>query len=89
MPNTLHTPAIPDDDRIFNRPQADGTYRPLSEFFDREPGKDFDLLTMTRANVEEVFTMYRRLWGYAMPEDVHLEYIMQGEHLLDETQVGT
>ena len=28
----------PQDPRIFNRRQADGTFRPLAEFFDREVG---------------------------------------------------
>ena len=88
MSNTLHTPAIPDDPRIFNRKQADGTYRPLSEFFDREPVKDFDPLTMTRANVEEVFTMYRRLWGDLPAWMVRKGYDANPD-ILDRTQIST
>ena len=36
LPQEYGLQAPPNDPRIFNRSQPDGSYRPLSEFFDRE-----------------------------------------------------
>lgn len=66
----------PQDPRIFNRRQTDGTYRPLSEFFDPnpgpglnqdnpQPGVDFD---PDKPMCQDDYEFFSKSGRYAVPE---------------------
>lgn len=83
----LFQPNVPNDYRIFNKQQVDGTYRPLSEFFDPEPTVEFDPATMTRATFEDVQNMMDKLWGSGARDQYKMIAPREDGELLDLTQI--
>ena len=88
---------VPNDPRIFNRKQADGTYRPLSDFFDgvkQQPPSDFreidfDPNTMTRATQQDISRIWGQLWGeWPLVQYSHRsgEQVFEDGEYLDYTQ---